>query len=234
MSTSIHSGLVQFGTTLHGTDDDPVDSVVARDGVANGLLHSADSYAQVRVNVVFPDTSTFSAAAAEFGHVVDTSPVVDQWYPLGGGPFGEWPLTIHANGSPYKLRIRVGLSANSSSISTQTVRVVVCPTSIAVAERDRAADHVYELTFGSGVVGTTPTWVAGQSRGTVASATMLTISAENAAAWVRSVNVYDAVSAATPRSVQQCMVSAHVFTKSPSTTIYARLHALHIAEYVGT
>lgn len=233
MSTSIHSGLVSFGTTLHGTDDDPVDATVTRDGVANGLLHAADSYAQVRVNVAFPDTSTFSAGAAEFGHVIDTTPVVDQWYALGGGPFGEWPLTIHANGSPYKLRIRIGLSASSGGVSTQTIRVVVCPSSIAITERDVSADHVYALSFASATVSTTPTWIAGTSQGAVASATMLTISADDAAAWTRTVNMYDAVSSASPGTVQQCLVAAHVFAKSSSASIYARLHSLHIAEYVG-
>jgi hypothetical protein len=51
---------------------------------------------------------------------------------------------------------------------------------------------------------------------------------------MRDVNVYDAVASGTRHTIQQCLVCAHVFFLSAEGDATARLHALHIAEYVGT
>lgn len=241
MSTSIHSGIVAFDASLYGTDDDPADTTIVRDGIANGLLHAADSMGQVRVNVCYPDGSSFASDAWEYGDIA-SSPVANQWYRIGGGPFGEWPLTIHNDGTPYKLRIRVGVAASSGGASTQTLRVVIAPNNFAVSERDQEADNVFQVVFLSVTIGTTPTWAydgtsgisESRSQGTANSLTTLTVPARRAAAWTRSTTMYDAVSSGSPSEIQQCLVGAHVFGKTSVSGIVTRLHALHISEYVGT
>jgi hypothetical protein len=226
MSTSIHSGLVAFAASLYGTDDDPVDTAIVRDGIANGVLHAADSMAQVRCNILMRSADFFTIAA---------SPSGSTWYRIQGSPFGEWPLTLHADGTPYRLRIRVGVAASSATSCTITFRIVVSPDTIARDEMALEADHVYELAFNpADAIGTTPTHVPGTSQGSIASATLLTVTRERASQWLKDVSVYDAVSSGTPRTIQQCMVSPHVFVKTTNSTCLPRLHALHIAEYVGT
>jgi hypothetical protein len=231
VSTSLHNGIVEFAASLYGTDDDPVENSIVRDGLANGLLHAADSMAQVRVNY-FPILSAAANGQDTF-ETVESSPTTGTWYRVGGSPFGEWPLTLHADGTPYKLRVRIGVSASSSTASTQLVRVVIAPNSHAVLERDLSADNVYQISFASGTVGTTPTWVAGTSQGDAASATLITVDADTARSWTRDVQVYDAVSSATPRDTMQCLVAAHVYALTSNASVQARLYALHIAEYVG-
>ncbi len=227
MSTSILDGLVPFDSTLYGTDDDPVDATIWRDGIANGALHAADSHAQVRVNLAFPDASAFSTGGLEYieGPV---SPVADEWFQIGA-PFGPWPLTRHADGAPYVLRIRLAISASSGGVA-QVVRVVIAPDDSAVAERDRNSDNVYE----TGTSSATPAWVTGNTTGALGASTYMVVSAADASRWTRSRSVFDAVNGASPSAIDQCLVSAHVFARTANGTVTTRLHNLLIAEYVGT
>jgi hypothetical protein len=233
MSTSIHNGRVQFADSLYGTDNDPADVTILRDGVVNGLLHCADSYAQVRVNFVHPDYSTFAAAAAyEYNQTVDTTPTPNAWYRMEGSPFGEWPLTLHDDGTPYVLRVRVGgASSGGAATGTITFRVVIAPANAGLGELELAADHIFET---AGTTSTSVAWLTGATRGSGAHTTRMELSATRAGRWTREIDVYDAVSSATQRQVRQCLVSAHVFAKTTNALDVPRLHALYLAEYVGT
>lgn len=232
MSTSIHNGRVEFAASIYGAAADPLDTTIMRDGVANGLLHAADSMAQVRVNVMYADSSTFGGSGSE-GSAVGIDPiVVNTWYRIGR-PFGEWPLTLHANGTPYLLRLRfAGATDGGGAGGTATFRIVIAPNNAtAIADVEAVADHVFET---AGTVATTPTWLTGATRGSGAYTTYLKVSAEKAAQWTRSVSVYDAVSGASPRAIDQCLVSAHVFAKTTDALDVPTMFALHITEYVGT
>lgn len=240
MSTSIHESIVLFASSLHSSDHDPVDVTISRDGIANGLLHAADSMAQVRVNIMHADASTFGGTGDEY-----IVPAVEQdeyasngadiWYPMQGSPFGEWPLTIHADGTPYLCRVRVGGSAEGNGATGNEVkfRVVLAPNAdIARAELLSPSDNVFETT---GTTATSAAWLTGITQGTEGAETYMIVTAAKAAAWTRDVSVYDAVSSGTPRQIQQCLVAAHVFCISDSADPDDRpvLHALTIAEYVG-
>ena len=233
MSTSIHNGLVSFASSLYGSAATPVDTTISRDGVANGLLHAADSYAQVRVNFVHPDYSTFGGTAAyEYNQPVDSTPTASTWYRVEGSPFGEWPLTIHEDATPYVLRVRIaGASSGGAGTGTITWRIVIAPAARGLGELELPEDHIYETT---GSTSTTVAWRAGASRGSGAYTTRVELSAAKAAAWTRRVSVYDAVSSATPRDVQQWLVAAHVFAKTTTALDVPRLYGLSVAEYVGT
>lgn len=233
MSTSIHNGLAPFAASLYGGSDDPVDTTIARDGIANGLLHAADSYGQVRVNYMAPvDVAGVEAGSVALFETINGG-TVSAWYRVGGSPFGEWPITLHADGTPYRCRVRIG-GASSAVVGTGQVqfRVVLAPSDFAARiEAARSVDYVFETTA---TTSGTVAWLAGATKGSGAYQTMLELDAATAARWTRNVSIYDAVSSASPRSIQQCLVSAHVFASTTGVEDEPHLHALHIAEYVGT
>lgn len=203
MSTSIHGGLVRFASSLYGAADDPVCGGIMRDGVANGLLHMSDAAGMVRVN---------AHARGDDGFAVDsTVPDVippEAWYLMDGSPFGSWPLTIRGNGTPWRLRIRLG--GYNPDGYTFTVRVVIAPSlSEALAGRYADADNVFEAVS----TAATPTWFTGTSQGTAAAATYVEVSQAQASAWTRTIGTFNEVSAAAPATVDQVLVSAWMFGK---------------------
>jgi hypothetical protein len=230
MATSILTGggIVEFPATLYGTDDDPVDTVVMRDGVMHGLLHAADSMGQVRVNYMGIGNAV-SEGQDEF-ETIETPANTSDYYLMGGTPFGPWPLTMRANGEPYKLRVRVGGSV-SATPATATFRIVIAPLTIVTAADVLAAlDSTLQVTATS----TTLAWLTGQSQGTLGSTTLITVTADQAAAWTRDVDIYNAVSSpAGGQTVEQIRVMAYVFAKTSDVTKLPQLSALHIQEYIG-
>lgn len=231
MSTSIFNGIVDFGAALYGSASDPVDVAVSRDGIANGLLHAGDCMGQVRVNY-HPIAAARAEPKQTTFETIDVSPAALRWYPMGAQPMGAWPLTVLADGTPYRLRVRVGLSASLNNQNTIAIRVVIAPLNRALDERDRAVDHVYTASATASAV-TSATWTAGTSGGSIASATLLTVTSAEAERWVASVNVANAVSGAAPVSIEQVPVGVFVYGRTNGTSL-PRLHALHVSEYVGT
>lgn len=223
-ASSIHSGIVPFAPSLWGTDDDPEDTVLHRDGTANGLLHAADSIGQVRVN--YMPVAAGVADGQETFATIDTGPEADVYYHVG--VFGRWPLTIRADGTPYRLRIRVA-GASSSTNDAPTFRVVIAPNfPEALAGKTSDEDSVFEA---SGTATTTIAWLSGTSQGSAAAATYVQVSAEQARDWTAEQVVFDAVNAGTPRSIQQCLVSAWVWAKQGGVDDLPRLYGLHIQEF---
>jgi len=231
MSTSIHDGLVRFAGSLSGAAFDPVDTAIMRDGVANGLLHAADSYGQVRVNY-HPIGAAFAGNDLDAFETIETDPVEDQWYAVGGAPFGSWPLTMHAaSATPYVLRVRLGVAASSTDGAvTHTYRVVIAPDGAALEELPLSVDHVFEV---SGGASSTIAWASGTSQGSIGSATLLTVTPAQADAWTRLVAAYDAVSSGSPTAIDQVLVNAWVFAKTTTSGVLPRVHALHLTEYCG-
>jgi hypothetical protein len=230
MGTGVFSGggIVEFAAALYGTDDDPTDTVIMRDGVLHGLHHAADSMGQVRVNYM-PIGNAVSEGQDEFETIETPANTLD-YYLVGGSPFGEWPLTLRADGSAYKLRIRIAGSVGATP-NNGTFRVVIGPSR---ALRDSEVEEALDSTFEAVFTTTTATWeTSGASQGASSSATLLTISAGQVRDWVRDVGVYNAVSSASDNSVQQCLVAAHVYAKTNNVARLPQLNALHIQEFVG-
>ena len=224
-------GIVQFNAALYGTDDDPSDTVMMRDGVHHGLHHAADSMGQVRVNYMGIGADVVEAQA-QFG-TIDTPADTSTWYLVGGSPFGLWPLTVRADGTAYKLRIRIAGSVSSTTGSpTATIRVILRPIRpLTTAEVLESIDSVFEATFTT----TSPTWeTTGSSQGVDSSATLMTVSSGQVREWTRDVAVFDGVSSpADGRSIEQCLVAAHVYAKTSVTARLPQLNALHIQEFIG-
>lgn len=231
MSTSIHDGIVEFSAGLYGAADDPADTVLMRDGVANGLLHAADSYGQVRVSYC-PIISTFAGTSRESFATIEASPDADTWYEVGAQPFDQWPITCHADGTPYKLRIRIGTAGSQTKAGVDlTYRVVLAPPGRAREELGRSVDHVYEAVVEAS---TTIAYATGSSQGSESHATLIELDAATARRWLTRTSIYDAISSGSPTSVEQVLVGAYVFAKCEDGDTLPRVHALHLTEYVGT
>lgn len=228
MSTSIFRYPVLAGTAVYGDAADPVDATVMRDAVANSLLHYADSFAQVRVAAAFPGSAVTYNGAAQGG--VEASPTADQFYLLSGGVLGPWPITLHADGTPYQLRIRVrGRTTNAAG--SCTFRLVLCPLGRAFEYIDSAAvDFVWTS---DAVTATSPAWLTGTTP-LHSLANRLSIDSEVAlsSGWLAR-GISSPNSATEPRSIQQCLVALHVFAKTTNNTGVPQLYGLIGQEYVG-
>lgn len=231
MSTSIHSGLVTFTTSVYGSAADPVDNAFTRDGLANGLLHIADSLGQVRVNW---QATTYGGKAAFSTTYDTTNPRLSYEELILAGPFGPWPITLKSDGTPYRLRIRLaGSISGSAGFAQVRFRVVLAPAELAASQRTSSLDSVW-VSFTS--TSTTAAWLSGDTNGALSDSTIVHITADQAAEWTRLTSIYDGTSSSSPKSIDQCLMTATVFGENATggSGFYGRLHALHIQEYVGT
>lgn len=230
MSTSIHRGMTDPYALLYGVDSSPVETALMRDGVANNLLHAADSFAQVRVNYA-AIAASLAGGVRRGAETIDSAPTAGEWYELGGQPFDSWPLTMHADGRPYLLRIRLGAAANATNGTvTITWRVFLAPVGRQVEELHRFADHVWEA---SSAASTTALWISGATQGSAGHATVLELDAPTASRWVQRVSTYDAVAGASPTTIEQLLVGLYVYAKTDNASVLPRLHNLYAAEFVG-
>lgn len=225
MSTSVSTSILQISAGLYGTGDDPVDSLLMRRGVANNLMHACDSMAQVRVNA-WP-TKVFGGNLDAYW-TIDGPDFTAQWYPLGGMPFGPWPLTLRADGTPYRLIVQ--LAGATAAAGTVTFRVVIAPDYVSAVEGlTEDTDRVWE----GSTTSTSAADVSGVSQGANSGLDYLDVSRTLAASWIRSHIAYDAVGGSSPVNVQQCLVSAWVFAKTTHTSAVPRLYGLRVAEYLA-
>lgn len=229
MSTSIHRGMTDPYELLYGVDSSPVETALMRDGVANNLLHAADSFAQVRVNLA--GIAVGLTGSGRLGSETIDGAVAGEWYPLGGQPMDSWPLTMHADGRPYLLRIRLGAAASTTNGAvTITWRVFLAPVGRQVEELHRFADHIWEA---SNAASTTAMWLSGATQGSAGHATVLELDAPTASRWVQRVSTYDAVAGASPTTIEQLLVGLYVYAKTDNASVLPRLHNIYAAEFVG-
>ena len=227
MSTSISERIVRTDEGLYGDAGEYVDTVLMRRVVANNLHHAADSMGQVRVN--YWPAKPFGGNLAGFAET-DGIDEAGRWYLMGGCPMGPWPLTLRADGTPYRLVIRMA-AAVSSGAGTADLRVIIAPSySSALEGLTEDSDRVY---LAANVSATSSTLVTGVSQGDASSSTFLDVPRDLAVSWIQEWPTFDDVSGASPVSIQACMVSAWVFAKSTSTSAEPRLYGLHLHEYIA-
>jgi hypothetical protein len=224
MSTSIFRYPVPVGTAVYGAAADNAGAGVLRDTIANGLLHYADSYAQVRVCAAFPGSAvTFNGATLS---TVESAPTTNQWYLLSGGVLGAWPLTQRLDGSGYNVRIRLR-GATSNAAGTVDFRLVLCPVGRVYEYVDADTDFVWTA---SGITSTSAAWLSGTTE-LSSLANRLEVDSDTALSWVR--NVAAPEDATTPRGIQQCLVGLHIFGRTSNATGLPRVYGAYAAEYIG-
>ena len=227
MSTSISERIVLTDEGLYGDAGEYMDSVLMRRVVANNLHHAADSMGQVRVN--YWPVKAFGGNHATY---LETDGVDEtgRWYLFGGMPMGPWPLTLRADGTPYRLVIRMA-AAVTSDLGRSNFRVIIAPSYASALEGlYEFSDRVYQV---SNVFNTTAMKVTGTSQGSAGSSTYLDVPRSLATSWITDVPTFDAVSGGTPVTVQACMVSAWVFAKSTHVSSDPYLYGLHLHEYIA-
>jgi len=220
-ASSIKSGIISFDLSLFGAAGDPMDTVLMRDGVMNGLLHLADEFAQIRCN-----WAAQTVPIKNGYRTTTTSAVADEWYRIG--EVARWPIQFRANGNPYKVRIRIGGHSNNASY-TATFGAVLSPPATGPIYIGVGDDWVFHT---AGTTGTTPAWLTGTSQGTVGSATILTLPTA-ADMWWSTPESTLADLGGNPASVTQTIVSLTIFGKTSNASGEARLDAVHASEYIG-
>ncbi len=217
--TSILGGVKPFAAALYGTAKDPADTVIMRDGVLNGLLHLADEYAQIRCNwcaVSSPPNQGYRGITSGF--------TADRWYRLG--EFGKWPIQLRADGTPYKIRVR--LAGMTNGTGTAKFGCAISPPGWDSFWAGSFDSIFHTATTSSGTAG----WLTGSSQGSAASGTLVTLPIATDARWSRPVATLDDL-AGDPVSVTQAIATLTVFGQNNNASGDARIVAVHASEYVG-
>lgn len=222
--TSVLKGRLAYDDgDLVGAAQVPIGAVIARRVVLNNLLHYADAFGQTRVAWSIP-INTYSGGNAYLRPRSSPAPVADEFYEIAS--FGQFPLQLRADGTPYK--IALWATGYSSSGDEVTFRIAVCPSAQARDVIREAADHVWEASTTS----TASAALSGATLGTNAYTTLLAPTAARAALWrVPTGTLVDLGGA--PAGVEQTLVSICVWASTANTGSYPALTGLYAREWIG-
>ena len=209
MSTSEMQRYVRTISTAFDANE-AIDAGLYHD-LLDSLAHLTDQMGQVRVN--FPLSSGNFLAT-------QTPTSNSTWYPIA--VLAIFPITCKPDLTPFVLRARMTgyVSANKSV----TFRMVLAPAgqSSDYASRATAPANVMEASTSS----LTPADLSPASN-------LLTLASNEVITARRPIAVYDAVSSASPVTVDVAMVEVSVWAKTSDITATPQLAAAYAAEYVG-
>ncbi len=222
MPTSFHHGRLLQGNPP--TQYDAIGASNTRDFVVNNLLHYADIFAQVRAAMALTK-STYSGGQGSISGY--GSPDADVWYPiLDVGPF---PIPLRADGSSYRLRIRIG----GASSTGHAVKFLACLAPSATAALGLANDIADDFQFETVTTSsTTHAWLTGASRGSEAWETQIVVPAIYAAAWTQTTDTLDDLGGDAV-SVDQCLVHLVILGSTANAASVPQLSGLYAAEWIG-
>lgn len=198
-----------------------VDPYIARDYVANNLLHAAD---QACARVLISDMASDDALIVDNFDQFTTADVSSvAWLPVE--TFGPFPIsTRFVDGVPVAYRLRCAIYASSSSMGqevTCAIQAVPDGTMAAAWIRDTASVVGPEnvVTFAPTLT-TTPAWLAPDDDG------VMTL---NASALGTSTVVVDDVPSGVPTTLEYAAVWLRVIAYSPYSA-GLRIYGIHVAE----
>ena len=196
--------------------NDPVDTLLGLT-FANNALHYADQMGQVKVAWV----------ARDFNHFLTTDGLVaadeGQWRPIT--TFGPFPLTIGADGRPYKVRTR--LAARSTDVAvTITMRAVLSTyaSSEGYANSGTTGENVLEVTTAS----TASSWLA-----PVGGSNVLALTTHQASE-AQEFGHQSRNSSGDARPIDWVKCVLRLWAKTPTASRPAEAIGLYAAEFVGT
>jgi len=179
--------------------------------------------AQVRACFA-PGTSTY--ASKSYLTPRTSGVVVDTWYQIMATR--PWPISLRADGSSYKLRLRVG--GASSGGHAVKFAVVLAPIENALEIVSASStDASFETTT---TTSASAAWLTGASQGSGAYTTMVTLDAATAALYMRNTDTPVDLSGARS-TVAQCLVALTIYGSTANTGSVPRLYGLHAQEFVG-
>lgn len=216
MSTSIFEGRVRFDASRsEGTF--PLSTTLVRDRVLNNALHFADENARALVNWMAPDATLIGANTYRTPEAVATSYRLVECY-------GPLPITLHADGSPYRIRAHVfGASSGGHGV---TFAIVLSPVVLTdggeATDLASISDRAVEYAATSSA---SPSWLA---------AGVGAVTFDPPASVVGS-DFRDTLTdtSGDPTAVEIPVVYAAVFAKTANVASTPLLYGVHISEYVG-
>ena len=213
----------------------PLSAFDTRNVVLNNLCHYADSYGQTLVNW----SATAAALTGGYGYLYPGSPAdLTGYLP---SLIGMWkvPLRIRADGSSYKVRIRIGGASDTAGESVRFFAALALPGyGIGRVLYDGTVLAGMPALHGDAIFGTvattstTPAWLTGVSQGNNGWSTMIQLPADLVSSHLRMHGTFDETSA--PESVLYTDTILVVFSLATHDGIGGRLYAVHACEWVGT
>ncbi len=221
MGTSEHSGRLLTGLTFPAGD--PVDASFARDYMVNNANHLADEHGQVRVAWV----SSATAYSGGQGYIQPTTLAITNSY-RSYVKTNAWPIPIRQDDSSYRMRIRLAFAA-SAVAGTVTFRVVLAPLGASEGFLLTAPD---EFSYEASATTTAVAWRTGVSKGPLANATQIYLTAARAAGFSTLTSTIADVGGA-PTVAAQTLVALHIFAKTTHLSSQPRLYGVYAAEWIG-
>ncbi len=243
-------GLVRLEPSLYRRANDPLCAQRVRDGLVNGVLHKADSFAQVRVSwqpvnealTVTGDPRRWATARHE---LVARTPA-GGWYMLEPSPFGVIDVPVFGSGERYEFRLWTAWGVASGELlapppaADVVVRVFLYPwDGDPELEHERPVDHVWQSEFTSASVGYVGARVTGATRGAGAYANKLVLDPDSA--WpTTELSVPNAPAGASAAPTRVLRVGVGVAASSNlgpagpgEPALFPLLRALHVQGFVG-
>jgi hypothetical protein len=219
VTTSPYGYRVRIGSQFGTAGTSPISAVYARRVLLNNLCHYADVFGQVRA-------AWNASPRVGKGYLDSITPAaVDTPYYIWATTF---PIYLRADGSPYRLRIRIA-GASSDNTNAVRFRAVLAYAPVLGRRAVDAADHVF-LT--ATTTSSTAAWLTGATQGSAADTTIITL-AGTAAAEAITITSTPADIGGAGRAVSQCIVTLAVYGQTANVAATPRLHGVYAAEWVG-
>lgn len=220
MTTSPYGYRVRIGSQFGTGGESPISAPYARRVALNNLCHYADVFGQVRASWAS------SPRVGGKGYLTPTTPtVVDTPFLIWGTHF---PIAVRADGSAYKLRIRIA-GASSDGLNAVRFRAVLSPAAYNAAVSTRAEDYVFLTTT---TTSSTAAWLTGTSQGADAFTTMVELTSRDVSEAATITSTLSDVGGS-ERAVAQTLVMLGVYGQTANLAAVPRLHGVYAAEWVG-
>lgn len=209
MASSVNKAFIRI-TAAQAAENDPCDAAIARDCIVSNSAHLADEAAQVRVAWIARDNEYISTGTHDVAY--------DYTHVISYGPF---PLSIRADRSSYRMRIRLrghysGSSGNAFIVLSGGADVMLA---MQVTSTNAASFSVSSTTDG---------WITPDGGSNV-----IYMPESYVADATGVISTLDAVGG-TPYQAAICPAYIHVYASTGIATDQIRITGIEAAEFIGT
>lgn len=224
-NTSLHKGRVRIGASLLAADQ-PVDTGVVRDVVANNLAHIADSHS-AQPRAAWSAMVTSVSGAQGYLQSRETVLTSDGFYYIWSSP--PFPMLIRETGYSYQLRVRLaGMTSSGGDEVALLVTLKPAGTNPYYAAANSGTDASYLASTSSA----TSAYLTGVSQGVGGYETRIMLDPLEVGEATRTVSAL--ASTSTYGAVDQCLVQLFVYGRSTDDIASAaRLTAVSAADWLG-
>lgn len=217
VTTSPYGYRVRVGSQFGTAGASPISAVYARRVLLNNLCHYADVFGQVR---------------ASWASGTGKTPISTTTPAAANTPYFLWstsfPIALRADGSAYKLRIRIAGASSDNATAVRFRAVVGSP--LVVSRLVTSATDSAFLT--ATTTSSTGAWLTGASNGSNAYTTMIEMTPDEVADAIVTVGTPVDIAGA-DRGVAQALVTLAVYGQTANVASTPQLHGVYAAEWVG-